>query len=205
MMTDIIQGTEEWHLHRLGRVTASRVADVLATLKTGEAASRRNYRMELVCQRLTGQREEGYTNSHMERGIELEPIARSLYEFKKGVTVEEVGFIDHPSIEMSGASPDGIVGDGLIEIKCPTPGNHVEVLLSGKAPTKYIPQMQWQMACTGAKWCDFVSYCPLVGDNLALFVVRVERDDIYIAETENVVKLFLTEVADLTKQLKELS
>ncbi len=204
-MTDIIQGTEEWHLHRLGRVTASRVADVLATLKTGEAASRRNYRMELVCQRLTGQREEGYTNSHMERGIELEPIARSLYEFKKGVTVEEVGFIDHPSIEMSGASPDGIVGDGLIEIKCPTPGNHVEVLLSGKAPTKYIPQMQWQMACTGAKWCDFVSYCPLVGDNLALFVVRVERDDIYIAETENVVKLFLTEVADLTKQLKELS
>ena len=201
---DNIQGTEDWHLSRLGKVTASRVADVLATLKTGEAASRRNYRMELVCQRLTGQREEGYTNSHMERGVELEPIARSLYEFKKGVTVEEVGFIDHPSIEMSGASPDGIVGDGLIEIKCPTPGNHVEALLSGKAPTKYIPQMQWQMACTGAKWCDFVSYCPLVGDNLALFVVRVERDDSYIAETENVVKLFLTEVADLTKQLKEL-
>jgi predicted phage-related endonuclease len=140
----------------------------------------------------------------MERGIELEPIARSLYEFKQGVTVTEIGFVDHPSIEMAGASPDGIVGDGLIEIKCPTPGNHVEALLSGKAPTKYIPQMQWQMACTGAKWCDFVSYCPLIGDNLALFVVRVERDDIYIAETENVVKLFLTEVADLTKQLKEL-
>ncbi len=203
-MTDIIQGTDSWFEARLGKVTASRVADVLATLKTGEAASRRNYRMELVCQRLTGQREEGYTNSHMERGIELEPIARSLYEFKQGVTVTEIGFVDHPSIEMAGASPDGIVGDGLIEIKCPTPGNHVEALLSGKAPTKYIPQMQWQMACTGAKWCDFVSYCPLIGDNLALFVVRVERDDIYIAETENVVKLFLTEVADLTKQLKEL-
>jgi len=201
---DNIQGTEEWHLHRLGKVTASRVADVLATLKTGEAASRRNYRMELVCQRLTGQREEGYTNSHMERGIELEPIARSLYEFKQGVTVTEIGFVDHPSIEMAGASPDGIVGDGLIEIKCPTPCNHADTLLSGKAPSKYIPQMQWQMACTGARWCDFVSYCPALGENLELFIVRVERDDEYIAETENVVKLFLTEVADLTKQLKEL-
>lgn len=199
------QGSQEWIERRLGRVTASRVADVLATLKTGEAASRRNYRMELVCQRLTGQREEGYTNSHMERGIELEPLARAAYEFKTGVTVTEIGFVDHPSIEMSGASPDGLVGlDGLVEIKCPTAANHVETLLSGKAPTKYIAQMQWQMACTGARWCDFVSYCPTVGDNLALFVVRVERDDEYIAETEKAVKLFLTEVSDLTKQLKEL-
>ena len=204
-MTDIIQGSEDWHLSRLGKVTASRVADVLATLKTGEAASRRNYRMELVCQRLTGQREECYTNSHMERGIELEPLARASYEFKTGVTVTEIGFADHPSIEMSGASPDGLVGlDGLVEIKCPTAANHVETLLSGKAPTKYIAQMQWQMACTGAIWCDFVSYCPLVGDNLALFVVRVERDDEYIAETEKAVQLFLTEISDLTKQLKEL-
>ena len=198
------QGTDSWFEARLGKVTASRVADVLATIKTGESASRKNYRMELVCQRLTGQREEGFTNSHMERGIELEPLARAAYEFKQGVTVTEVGFIDHPSIEMSGASPDGLVDDGLVEIKCPTPGNHVDTLISGKAPSKYISQMQWQMACTGAKWCDFVSYCPALGDNLALFVVRVDRDDEYIAETENAVKLFLTEVADLTKQLKEI-
>lgn len=199
------QGSQEWIERRLGRVTASRVADVLATIKTGESASRKNYRMELVCQRLTGQREEGYTNSHMERGIELEPLARAAYEFKTGVTVTEIGFVDHPSIEMSGASPDGLVGlYGLVEIKCPTAANHVETLLSGKAPTKYIAQMQWQMACTGARWCDFVSYCPAVGDNLALFVVRVERDNEYIAETEKAVKLFLTEVSDLTKQLKEL-
>lgn len=199
------QLSEEWQTHRLGRVTASRVSDVLATIKTGESASRKNYRMELVCQRLTGQREEGFTNSHMERGIELEPLARAAYEFKTGVTVTEIGFVDHPSIEMSGASPDGLVGlYGLVEIKCPTAGNHVETLLSGKAPTKYIAQMQWQMACTGARWCDFVSYCPLVGDNLALFIVRVDRDDEYIAETEKAVQLFLTEVSDLTKQLKEL-
>ena len=199
-----MQGTEEWHQTRLGKVTASRVADVLATIKTGESASRKNYRMELVCQRLTGQREEGFVNSHMERGIELEPLARAAYEFKQGVTVTEVGFIDHPSIDMSGASPDGIVGDGLVEIKCPTPANHADTLLLGKAPSKYIAQMQWQMACTGAKWCDFVSYCPKLGDNLALFVVRVERDDEFIAETEKAVTLFLTEVEDLTKQLKEL-
>jgi putative phage-type endonuclease len=160
--------------------------------------------MDLVCQRLTGQRDEGFTNSHMDRGIELEPLARAAYEFKQGVTVTEVGFVDHPSIYMSGASPDGIVDDGLVEIKCPTAANHVDTLLSGKAPSKYIPQMQWQMACTGAKWCDFVSYCPTVGDNLALFVVRVDRDDEYIAETEKAVKLFLTEVSDLTTKLKEL-
>ena len=204
-MTDIIQGTEDWFAARIGKVTASRVADVLATIKTGESASRKNYRMELVCQRLTGQREEGFTNSHMERGIELEPLARAAYEFKTGVTVTEIGFVDHPSIEMSGASPDGLIGlYGLVEIKCPTAANHVETLLSGKAPTKYIAQMQWQMACTGAKWCDFVSYCPALGDNLALFVVRVDRDDEYIAETEKAVELFLIEVADLTTKLKEL-
>jgi putative phage-type endonuclease len=204
-MTDIIQGSEDWFAARIGKVTASRVADVLATIKTGESASRKNYRMELVCPRLTGQREEGFTNSHMERGIELEPLARASYEFKTGVTVTEIGFADHPSIEMSGASPDGLVGlYGLVEIKCPTAANHVETLLSGKAPTKYIAQMQWQMACTGARWCDFVSYCPAVGDNLALFVVRIDRDDEYIAETEKAVQLFLTEVSDLTKQLKEL-
>jgi predicted phage-related endonuclease len=140
----------------------------------------------------------------MERGIELEPLARAAYEFKQGVTVVEVVFIDHPSIAMSGASPDGVVGDGLVEIKCPTAANHADTLLSGKAPAKYIPQMQWQMACTGAKWCDFVSYCPALGDNLALFVVRVDRDDEYIAETEKAVELFLTEVSDLTTKLKEL-
>jgi predicted phage-related endonuclease len=106
---------------------------------------------------------------------------------------------------MSGASPDGLVGlDGLVEIKCPTAANHIDTLLSGKAPSKYIPQMQWQMACTGAKWCDFVSYCPTVGDNLALFVVRVERDYEYIDEVQNAVKLFLTEVSDLTTKLKEI-
>lgn len=199
------QGSQEWFDARIGKVTASRVADVLATLKTGEAASRKNYRMELVCQRLTNKREEGFTNSHMERGVELEPLARAAYEFKQEVIVTEIGFVNHPSIEMSGASPDGLVGlDGLVEIKCPTPANHADTLLSGKAPSKYIPQMQWQMACTGAKWCDFVSYCPALGDGLELFIVRVERDYDYIAEVEEAVKLFLTEVEDLTTKLKEL-
>jgi len=205
-METVIQGSQEWFVARLGKVTASRISDVLATLKTGEAASRKNYRMELVCERLTGLKAEGYTNSHMERGNTLEPFARSSYEAIKGVFVTEVGFIQHPFILMSGASPDGIVGElGLIEIKCPTPSNHIETVLSKKSPAKYFNQMQWQMACTNREFVDFVSYCPEVGQGLDLFITRVERDDKYIAETEEAVNAFLEEVDSLTKQLKELN
>ena len=201
----IIQGSPEWFSARLGKATASKITDILATLKTGEAASRKNYRVELVCERLTGLKAEGYTNSHMERGTALEPIARALYEFKQDVVVDEIGFVIHPDMEMSGASPDGLIGkDGLVEIKCPTAGNHVDTILSGKSPSKYYAQMQWQMACTNRLWCDFVSYCPEVGDKLALFVTRVHRDDAWIVETEMAVSKFLIEVSELTQQLKDL-
>lgn len=200
---DIEQGSESWLALRLGRVTGSRVADVLATTKSGESASRRNYRMELVCDRLTGKRAEQFVNHHMERGTLLEPVARSLYETKTGNFVSQIGFAHHPSIEMAGASPDGLTDCGnLIEIKCPTAANHVDTLLSGKPPSKYIPQMQWQMACTGSNWCDFISYCPDVGEELALFVTRVPRDDAYIADMEKEVIIFLNEVETLTQQLK---
>ena len=200
---DIEQGSDSWLELRMGRVTGSRVADVLATTKTGESASRRNYRMELVCERITGKRGESYVNHHMERGTLLEPVARSLYEAQTGNFVSQIGFAHHPSIEMAGASPDGLTDCGnLIEIKCPTAANHVDTLLNGKPPSKYIPQMQWQMACTGSNWCDFVSYCPDVGEELALFIVRVPRDDVYIADMEKQISVFLKEVDDLTKQLK---
>jgi putative phage-type endonuclease len=202
-MENIEQGTPEWFAMRLGKVTASRVADVMAVGKSGEAATRRNYRIQLVCERLTGMKDEGFTNHHVERGITLEPVARSLYETLTSVFVNEIAFVNHPTIEMAGASPDGLVGDdGLIEIKCPTAANHVETVLSGKSPAKYYHQMQWQLACTGRKWNDFVSYCPDVGDNLALYVYRVERDDAYIAELESEVIKFLTETETLTQQLK---
>ena len=196
------QRTEEWFAARLGKVTASRVADVLAKIKSGESASRKNYKMELVVQRLTGKAGESFTNAAMEWGTEQEPFARMAYEAHTSTFVKEEGFVDHPTIEGFGCSPDGIVGDGLIEIKCPNTANHIETVLDNKAPSKYIPQMQCQMACTGAKWCDFVSFDPRVPEDLQLLVVRVERDQEYIDSMEVEVKQFLSEVLDLFNQLK---
>ena len=196
------QRTEEWFAARLGKVTASRVADVLAKIKSGESASRKNYKMELVVQRLTGKAGESFTNAAMEWGTEQEPFARMAYEAHTSTFVKEEGFVDHPTIEGFGCSPDGIVGEGLIEIKCPNTANHIETVLENKAPSKYIPQMQCQMACTGAKWCDFVSFDPRVPEDLQLFVVRVERDQEYIDSMEVEVKQFLSEVLDLFNQLK---
>ena len=196
------QRTEEWFSARLGKVTASRVADVLAKIKSGESASRKNYKMELVVQRLTNKVGESFTNAAMEWGTEQEPFARMAYEAHTGTFVKEEGFVDHPTIEGFGCSPDGIVGEGLIEIKCPNTANHIETVLENKVPSKYIPQMQCQMACTGAKWCDFVSFDPRVPEDLQLFVVRVERDQEYIDAMEVEVKQFLSEVLDLFNQLK---
>jgi putative phage-type endonuclease len=196
------QRTEEWFAARLGKVTASRVADVLAKIKSGESASRKNYKMELVVQRLTNKVGESFTNAAMEWGTEQEPFARMAYEAHTGTFVKEEGFVDHPTIEGFGCSPDGIVGEGLIEIKCPNTATHIETVLENKAPSKYIPQMQAQMACTGAKWCDFVSFDPRVPEDLQLFVVRVERDQEYIDSMEVEVKQFLSEVLDLFNQLK---
>jgi len=202
------QGTPEWFNSRLGKVTASRVADVLATIKSGESASRRNYRMQLVCERLTGKKEETFTNAHMERGIELEPIARSLYEMDSGLFVKEIAFVEHPTIEMAGCSPDGLVSeDGLIEIKCPTVANHIESITGkpvGTVPSKYIPQIQFQLACTGRAWCDFVSFNNELPEHLQLFVKRVYRDDEYIANMEKEVAYFLNEVADTVNELEKL-
>ena len=196
------QRTEEWFAARLGKVTASRVADVLAKIKSGESASRKNYKMELVVQRLTNKVGESFTNAAMEHGVTNEPFARMAYEAHTGTFVKEEGFVDHPTIEGFGCSPDGIVGEGLIEIKAPNTANHIETVLENKAPSKYIPQMQCQMACTGAKWCDFVSFDPRVPEDLQLFVVRVERDQEYIDAMEVEVKQFLSEVLDLFNQLK---
>ena len=197
------QRTEEWFSARLGKVTASRVADVLAKIKSGESASRKNYKMELVVQRLTGKAGESFTNAAMEWGTEQEPFARMAYEAHTGTFVKEEGFVDHPTIEGFGCSPDGIVGEGLIEIKAPNTANHIETVLENKAPSKYIPQMQCQMACTGAKWCDFVSFDPRVPEDLQLLVVRVERDQEYIDQMEVEVKQFLDEVNALFISLKE--
>jgi len=199
----IEQGTVEWHLQRLGKVTASRVADVLSKGKSGESASRKNYRTELVVQRLTGQPGESFTSAAMEWGTATEPLARVAYEAEMGVFVNQVAFIDHPSIANFGCSPDGIIDDGLIEIKCPNSSTHIEYLSDNKPPAKYIPQMQCQMAVTGAKWCDFVSFDPRLPNDLQLFVVRLERDEEYIEAMETEVKKFLSEVEEMFTKLKE--
>ena len=189
------QQSNEWFTARLGKVTASRVADVIAKTKTGYSASRDNYMAQLICERLTGQKGESFTNAAMEWGTQTEPLARSAYENKRSLLVKEVGFINHPRIEMSGASPDGLVADdGLVEIKCPNTATHIDTLLSQKVPTKYITQMQWQMLCCQRKWCDFVSFDNRLPEHLQLFIQEVEFDPAYCAMLEEEVSQFLAEM-----------
>ena len=204
-MSEIIQGTPEWFAQRLGKVTASRVADVIAKTKSGYSTSRANYLAQLVAERLTGRVAESYSNAAMQHGTDTEPLARMAYEAETGLMVTEVAMIDHPTIPMTGASPDGFVGDqGLVEIKCPNTATHIDTLLADKTQSKYTPQMQWQMACTGKKWCDFVSFDPRLPDDMQLFVTRVERDDAYIAELEAEIKTFLGEVETTVQKLIDL-
>ena len=199
------QRTTEWHTARLGKVTASRVADVIAKTKSGYGASRANLMADLIVERLTGQPASTFTNAHMEWGTEQEPHARAAYSARTGELVEEVGFIDHPRIANSGASPDGLVADGLVEFKCPATATHLDTLLAQTVPGKYIAQMQWQMACTGRAWCDFVSYDPRLPERLRMFVKRVERDNDYIKMLEAEVTLFLSELEEKLNKLEEIN
>jgi putative phage-type endonuclease len=202
----IEQGSAEWLAIRLGKVTASRITDVLAKGKSGEAATREDYRTELVVQRLTNEPGESFTNAAMEWGTQTEPMARIAYEAHANVFVEQVAFVDHPTIEWFGCSPDGLVGEtGLLEIKCPASKTHIKYLLGGKPPAKYVPQMQCQMAVTGREWCDFVSYDPRLPEDLQLFVVRLERDVSYIMAMEEEVSKFLGEVSEMYSKLKEIN
>lgn len=201
----IEQGSPEWFALRCGKVTASRVADIIAKTKSGPAASRANYLAQLVAERLTGAVAESYSNDAMKWGTEKEPDARAAYEFYSVAPVMPAGFVAHPDIAMSGASPDGYVGAlGLIEVKCPNTATHIETLLGGSVPGKYVTQMQWQMACTGRAWCDFVSFDPRMPEDMRLFVKRVGRDRAVIAELETEVRKFLFEVAETVEKLERL-
>lgn len=197
------QGSPEWFAARLGKVTASRVADAIAKTKSGWGASRANYMAELIAERLTGVAAPSYTNAAMEWGVEKEPDARIAYAFYTDATVEQVGFIEHPNIAMSGASPDGLVGhDGLIEIKCPNTATHIDTLLGDPIPAKYHTQMQWQMNCAGRKWCEWISYDPRLPESMRLFIQRVPRDSKRIVELEGMVREFLAELDDKVAQLR---
>jgi putative phage-type endonuclease len=191
----IAQGSPEWFAVRCGKVTASRVADVIAKTKTGYGASRANYAAELIAERLTQSTAPSFANAAMQWGTDQEPHARAAYSFLHDVDVEEIAFVDHPEIAMSGASPDGLVGlDGLVEFKCPNTATHLDTLLSETVPGKYITQMQWQMACTGRAWCDFASFDPRLPPSMQLFVKRVERDASLILDLETEVSAFLAEI-----------
>lgn len=201
----IEQGSVEWHNQRLGKVTASRIKDVMARTKTGYGASRKNYMAELLCQRLTGRREEGFVNAAMQRGTEQEPMARGMYEWLNSLLVMEAAFIGHPSIDMAGASPDGLVGDeGLIEIKCPNSATHIEFLRTGLIDPDYVLQMQFQMMCTGRKWCDFVSFDNRMPDELQYKCVRVPFDEMKAAEIRREVVLFLADLDVLEAEMRGL-
>ena len=200
-MSDIIQGTPEWLQLRLGHVTASRVADIMAKTKTGPSASRQNYLIELAIQRVTGVVEESYKNEAMTRGQEEEPKARQAYELLTETFVEEVPFVKHKTIEWFGCSPDGIIknNDGtynLLEIKNPNSATHWSYIKEGEPPTKYKIQIMAQMACTGAQWCDFFSYDSRMPEGSRHFLKRMMRDNKFIEEMEKEVKTFLDEVAD---------
>ena len=199
------QRTDEWFAARLGKVTASRVADVVAKTKSGYSASRANYMAELICERLTGRSGDFFATPAMAWGTEQEPNARAAYEAETGHLVTETGFVPHPLIPMAGASPDGLVGDiGLIEIKCPNTATHLDTLLTGFVPEKYVAQMMWQMACTGRMWCDFVSYDPRLPDNMRLFIRRVEIDTFLINSLETEVRKFLAEIDTKIENLTKL-
>lgn len=204
MIEKVEQGTPEWFAARLGNVTASRVADVIAKTKSGYSASRENYMAQLICERMTNTVAESYTNAAMQWGTETEPLARAAYESIADVLVDEVGYVQHPRIERAGASPDGLVGlFGLLEIKCPNTATHIDTLITEQVPTKYITQMQWQMVCTGRAWCDFVSFDPRLPNGLQMFVKRVEFDTEYAATLEIEVVKFLAELDTKISKLNE--
>lgn len=205
MSEEILQGTEEWKMLRLGKVTASRIKDIVATTKTGYSTSRDKYMTQLLLERLTNTVAESYTNDAMSWGTEQEPFARAAYESKMGVLVDQVAFVNHPTIEMAGASPDGLIfeGVGLVELKCPMSHTHLESILGG-VDDQYKAQVQWQMACTGAKWTDLCSFDPRFPAELQLVVKRFERDNAYIATLEKEVIKFLGELDDKLNKVKEL-
>jgi putative phage-type endonuclease len=200
------QGSPEWIAARLGKVTASRVADVVARTKSGYGASRANYMAELVAERLTGAAADRYVNAAMQWGLDHEGEARAAYEFHRELEVTAVGFVPHPVMPMSGASPDGLVGlTGLVEIKCPNTATHIETLLGAPIADSYVKQMQWQIACTGRAWADWCSYDPRLPPALRLVVRRLERDGALIDSLAVEVGKFLDELEVMVERLTKLA
>jgi len=203
----IEQGTPAWFASRCGKVTASRIEAVMAKGKNGApSVTRANYEAQLIAERLTGNVEESFQSREMLRGKEVEPEARSNYAFMFNAELSPVGFVDHPRIAMSGASPDSFVGDdGLLELKCPNTATHLDTLLGKSIDGGYMKQMQWQMACTGRRWVDFCSYDNRLPAHLQLCRRRIARDDAFIAEMEDAVIAFIRGIELKIEELETLA
>lgn len=194
------QGSAEWFKARAGIPTASCFATVMAKGRGGgDSITRRKYMLTLLGERLTGEVAEGYTNAHMERGKVMEDEARDLYSFQADVEPQRVGFVRNDVLR-AGASPDSLIGDdGLLEIKTKLPHLQLEALLSGALPSEHKAQVQGQLLITGRQWGQFVSYWP----KLPLFMVRVERDEPYMATLRQALADFNGELDALEKRFRE--
>jgi putative phage-type endonuclease len=194
------QGSQAWLESRMGKVTASALSNVMMA-KT--AAGYQNYMAQLICERLTGEPVETFKSAAMEHGTETEPQARAFYELETGNEVVECGFIPHPTLANSGASPDGLIGDdGGLEIKAPQPAKHIKNLMGGTIDKAYMLQMQWGMACTGREWWDFVSFNPSFPAHLQLHVQKVKRDQEMIEDITAAVTSFLSEMESKLRVLE---
>ena len=193
---DAPQRSPEWFAARVGRLTGSRAADMLATIKSGEAAARRDYRTQLVCERLTNMpQDDGFINPTMQRGIDLEPAAFAAYEARTGIIAQKTGFLSHTAL-MVGCSLDGHIGDfvGILEIKCPKSATHLRYLREGMVPSDYLPQITHNLWMTGAQWADFLSYDDRFPPSLQTFLVRVYAKDLDLGAYEAKAMAFLSEV-----------
>jgi len=202
IIRDIEQGCDEWLALRLGKVTASRFADVMSKGRGASVSKTREaYMFQLAAEILTGAAEDSYSNKYMEWGNECEPQARAMYEFETGSDVDQVAFIELN--EYIGVSPDGLIGDdGLIEIKCPKTTTQLQRFLSGDFPSTYKAQVQGQLWVSDRSWCDFVSFDPRINGKASYFQIRVERDESYINELYDGVTNFLSELHELIEKLK---
>lgn len=206
-VVDAEQRSPAWFAARLGRLTGSRACDMLATIKAGEAAARRDLRMQLVCERLTGQlQEDAFINAAMQRGIDCEPLAFAAYEGASGLLTQRTGFLASTE-HQTGCSLDGHVGDfdGIVELKCPKSATHLKYLRSSGVPSDHLPQILHNLWVSGAAWCDFVSFDDRFPLNLQLFRVRVDRDEKVIADYASKALAFLDEVDRDVQAVKSMS
>jgi hypothetical protein len=210
IIRDVIQGSPDWMALRIGRIGGSRVSDLLTEGRSGaESLTRRKYKNEIIRERLTGLKLNTFKTPAMQRGIDLEPLARAWYEVKNNVFVDQVAIVKHPTIQDAQCSPDGIIFADkpyLIEIKVPSPENHLDnILTGGKQLEQYYDQAMWQLACMPEmEFCDLISFDPEMPDHLKGFVKRIYRDDEYIKTMEDKVILFLQEVETTITNLKEI-